>query len=68
VILASAAPTRSADPAVRRIEDDLRRYLQTDVHLQLDADKKGSLRIQFYSQDDLERVLDLVLRDKRGDF
>jgi len=63
-----AAPTRSADPAVRRIEDDLRRYLQTDVHLQLDADKKGSLRIQFYSQDDLERVLDLVLRDKRGDF
>jgi len=65
----SGAPAaRPNDPAVKRVEDDLRRYLQTDVHLQVDADKKGSLRIQFYSQDDLERVLDLVLGDKRSDF
>jgi ParB family chromosome partitioning protein len=59
---------RSADPAVRRVEDDLRRYLQTDVHLQVAADTKGTLRIQFYSQDDLERVLDLILREHRKDF
>jgi ParB family chromosome partitioning protein len=59
---------RSSDPAVRRIEDDLRRYFQTDVHLQVGADAKGALRIQFYSRDDLERLLDLILREQRRDF
>jgi ParB family chromosome partitioning protein len=65
-----ASPTaeRSADPAVRRIEDELRRYFQTDVHIQLSAQAKGTLRISFYSEEDLERVLDLVLRDRRRDF
>lgn len=64
----SAAPARSSDPPVRRIEDDLRRYLQTDVHLQVGADAKGVLRVSFYSQDDLERLLDLILREQRRDF
>ena len=45
----------------RRIEDQLRRYLQTDVRLALSGSARGEIRIQFYNNDDLERVLELVL-------
>jgi ParB family chromosome partitioning protein len=57
-----------ADPSVRRIEDDLRRYLQTDVKLHLSGATQGRIEVTFYSNDDLERILDLVLRDRRQDF
>lgn len=49
------------DPEARRIEDLLRRYLQTDVHLSVGAKQRGEIRIMFYSNDDLERVLELVM-------
>jgi ParB family chromosome partitioning protein len=55
----SAAGRR--DPEARRIEDQLRRHLQTDVHLSVGANQRGEIRIMFYSNDDLERVLELVL-------
>jgi len=58
----------STPSATRRIEDDLRRYLQTDVKLMLGPDEKGRIELSFYSNDDLERVLDLILRDNRRDF
>ena len=61
-----SADRRSAE--ARRIEDQLRRHLQTDVKLVATPDGKGEVRIPFYSADDLERVLDLVLgvhRDTR---
>lgn len=61
---ASVAP----DPAVRRIEDDLRRYLQTDVRVQVSGESKGKIEVSFYSNDDLDRVLDLILRENRRDF
>lgn len=61
-------PVTSSDPAVRRVEDDLRRYLQTDVSVQLSSPQKGALRIAFYSHDDLDRLLDLILQDRRSDF
>lgn len=57
-----------ADPAIRRIEDDLRRYLQTDVKLSVGENTKGKLELMFYSNDDLDRLLDLILRDARHDF
>lgn len=47
--------------AVRGLENELRRHLQTDLQLQMGADGKGFLRIAFYSQEDLERLIDLVL-------
>jgi ParB family chromosome partitioning protein len=59
---------KAADPAIRRIEDDLRKYLQTDVKLNVSPDGKGKLEIAIYSADDLDRLLDLVLRDQRADF
>ncbi|HEX8945170.1 MAG TPA: ParB/RepB/Spo0J family partition protein [Gemmatimonadaceae bacterium] len=58
----------SASPAVRRIEDDLRRFLQTDVRVHLNSESKGRIELGFYSAEDLERILDLILREKRGDF
>lgn len=51
--------TRPAE--VTRIEEELRRHLQTAVKIHLAAKNKGEVRISFYSADDLERVLDLVL-------
>jgi ParB family chromosome partitioning protein len=64
---ASQQPTRR-DPAVATIEDELRRYLQTDVQLQLTGSEKGSLRIAFYSAEDLERLLDLIVRDRHPSY
>jgi ParB family chromosome partitioning protein len=60
--------TRSGDPAVRRIEEQLRRHLQTDVQIQHLGNERGVVRISYYSADDLERVLDLVLGKQRSDF
>ena len=56
---------RAQDAVVRQIEDQLRRYLQTDVHVQTGEDGKGNVRIAFYSSDDLDRLLDLILRERR---
>ena len=53
-------------PAIlRQLEDELRKYLQTDVQIDLSGDDKGSVRISFYSADDLERVLNLMIRNRR---
>lgn len=48
-------------PEVRRIEDALRRRLGTDVRLTLRAKGKGQLHVAFYSNDDLARLLELIL-------
>ena len=58
---AATAAGAPRDPQARRIEDQLRRYLQTDVHLTVGAKERGEIRIMFYSNDDLERVLELML-------
>ncbi len=49
------------NPETKRIADDLRRRLQTDVHLRLDGAEKGRIEIAFYSLDDLDRVLEIIL-------
>jgi ParB family chromosome partitioning protein len=58
----------STDPAAKRIEEQLRKHLQTDVHIQTLANNRGVVRINFYSPDDLERLLDLVIGPSRSDF
>lgn len=61
-----AARTQPKRPAeVARIEDELRRRLQTDAKVHLSSKNAGELRIPFYSADDLERVLDIVLGASR---
>ena len=66
---ASTKPRTPASAEARNIEDRLRRHLQTDVGVHLSKGKttKGELRIHFYSNDDLARVLDLVLGKDSAD-
>jgi ParB family chromosome partitioning protein len=45
----------------REIVDRLRKHLQTDVNLAVSDGDKGQISILFYSNDDLERLLDLIL-------
>ena len=58
----------AADPQLRLVEDRLRRRLQTDVSLTVSGSDRGSIRIGFYSPDDLERLLDIMLGKDRSDF
>jgi ParB family chromosome partitioning protein len=60
--------TGNGDPALRRIEEQLRKHLQTDVLVQPLGGERGVVRISYYSADDLERLLDLVVGANRSDF
>src|SRR5690242_7033054 len=70
----AASPARADGKAgkrsaiVRQLEDELRHYLQTDVQIELRGDANGTVRISFYSADDLERIMALVLPARRADF
>lgn len=57
-----------ADPIVRRVTEQLRRRFQTDVSIEGLGNERGVLHVSFYSHDDLERILDLVLGHNRSDF
>lgn len=59
----AAAP--ASPPVVRRMEDELRRRLQTDVKIRLTGAERGAIEVAFYSADDLERVLDVILGTQR---
>jgi len=52
------SPFRTAE--VRRIEDHLRRQLQTDVKLELTDKHRGEIRLAFYNADDFDRLLDVL--------
>lgn len=58
----SSAPTDARTAEVRRLEDRLRKRLGTDARIvQAGKAAKGELRIPFYSVEDFERVLELIL-------
>ncbi|MDB4907029.1 MAG: hypothetical protein JWO05_1813 [Gemmatimonadetes bacterium] len=57
-------PTSPAG-AVKHVEEQLRRRLQTDVKVEVTSGEKGSVQISFYSADDLERLLDLIVGGER---
>jgi ParB family chromosome partitioning protein len=52
-------PKRSDDPFVREWEDRLQRFFGTLVRIER-LGKEGSIRIEYYSDEDLERILDLL--------
>ena len=58
---AGTAKGPQPDRAAAAIENAFRKRLQTDVQLVAGPDGKGFLRIQFYSHDDLERVMDIIM-------
>jgi ParB family transcriptional regulator, chromosome partitioning protein len=72
-MLEPATPKRPAEkpapaagaPVLKRMEDELRRRLQTDVRIKLSGPERGTIEVTFYSADDLERVLDVVLGASR---
>jgi ParB family chromosome partitioning protein len=47
-------------PEVKEIQNRLRRFLQTDVSLDVTANDRGTFTVHFYSPDDLERLLNLM--------
>ena len=47
-------------PEVKRIEERLRRFLQTDAFVKVGPKNRGTLTVHFYSADDLERLLELI--------
>jgi len=57
---APATPAGASSAEVRRIEELLRNKLQTGVQIHLTAKDRGELRIAFFSNDDLERLLEAL--------
>ena len=54
-------PVRQQAPAHRRIEDALRKRLGTDIRVTARRRGRGSLAISYYSEEDLVRVLEVIL-------
>jgi len=55
------APQKMASGDVRRVEDALRKRLGTDVRVTARRRGRGFLSISYYSNEDLARVLELIL-------
>jgi ParB family transcriptional regulator, chromosome partitioning protein len=55
------AAGRTITSDARRVEDTLRQHLGTDVRLTAKRRGRGTLAISYYSNDDLARVLELIL-------
>jgi ParB family transcriptional regulator, chromosome partitioning protein len=58
---AVARPGETRPAEARQIEDQLRRRFQTDVKLTLSGKAQGEIRLAFYNNDDLSRLLDLLI-------
>ena len=56
------ARPRFRDPEVLAVEEDLQRHFGTAVNISRRG-KKGKIEIEFYSNDDLERLLELLRPD-----
>lgn len=52
--------TDRQSPEIRRIEERLRRALQTDIAIKVGPKNRGTITVSFYSPDDLERLLELM--------
>jgi ParB family transcriptional regulator, chromosome partitioning protein len=55
------APTKAVTVDVRRVEDALRKRLGTDVRVTMRRRGRGFLTVSYYSNDDLARLLELIL-------
>ncbi|MBK6423383.1 MAG: ParB/RepB/Spo0J family partition protein [Gemmatimonadetes bacterium] len=63
---ARKAPVREIAPAHRRVEDALRERLGTDVRVTARRRGRGMITVSYYSEDDLARVLELILGEPYG--
>ncbi|MCH8331946.1 MAG: hypothetical protein IH946_11325, partial [Bacteroidetes bacterium] len=46
-----------------QVEENLRNYLGTKVQLKMKDTKKGEIVISYYSNDDLNRIIELIEKD-----
>jgi ParB family chromosome partitioning protein len=60
---ASTPPKEKAIPEIDALREELRRIFKTQVRIKMRGEK-GAIEIEFYSLDDLERVLDLIRRTR----
>jgi ParB family chromosome partitioning protein len=58
--------SKALAPDARRVEDVLRKRLGTDVKVHPRRRSRGFLTIQYYSNDDLSRLLELILGEPYG--
>ncbi len=56
----ASAGSPAASAELRRVEELLRKKMQTTVNIHLTSKERGEVRIAFLSNDDLERVLELL--------
>lgn len=61
-----AAGTDARSAEVRHLEDQLRKHLGTDVRILQSGKERGEVRVPFYSADDFDRLLDLLLGANRS--
>ena len=54
--------TKQKDPNVSKLEEDLRHWLKTKVVIQAKGKNKGTICLDYYSLDDLDRILALFRR------
>ena len=57
------AAEEADDSEWKQLQDDLRRFLSTQVHISKRG-KRGRIEIEFYSVDELQRLVDLILGEK----
>lgn len=60
------AEPRNPSADIRRVEDALRQRLQTDVRITARRRGRGAVTIHYYSNDDLARLLELILGEPFG--
>lgn len=56
----STGPATVHSAEIRNIEQLLRKHLQTDVSIQMKPGNRGALVVEFYSPEDLERLLEAI--------
>jgi ParB family chromosome partitioning protein len=59
------ASEQRGDIAIRQTQEELRRFFQTDVTVSESATGRGKIEISYYSMEDLERLIDLILGARR---
>ncbi len=53
-------PSGTQSATLKQIEDSLRQVLATQVRLKMKSDDQGAIEIEFYSLEELERLLELL--------
>ena len=58
--LSKSSRSKPKNKSIRQLEDELISILGTKVQLNHKVKKGGSIQIDYFSDDDLERILDLI--------